>query len=87
MVTNPVSALVFSFETYSTQLLVWIRATTRLMQQRNFPNSLEEIQIHFKKFKASKVMLKSVRCDAKKEFELEATTTPLPLQSYSRSGY
>jgi hypothetical protein len=63
MGTNPVSALVFSFETYSTQLLVWIRATTRLMQQRNFPNSLEEIQIHFKKFKASEVMLKSVTCD------------------------
>jgi hypothetical protein len=53
---NPLSALVFSFETYSTQLLVWIRATTRLMQQRNFPNSLEEIQIHFKKFKASEAI-------------------------------
>jgi hypothetical protein len=63
MKANPVSALVFSFETYSTQLLVWIRATTRLMQQRNFPNSLEEIQIHFKKFKASGVMLYSVTCD------------------------
>jgi hypothetical protein len=39
------------YETYSTELLLWIRRTTILMQKRDFPNSLEEIQAYLKKLK------------------------------------
>ena len=40
-----------SFEAYSTQLLVWIKDKTLEIKERDFPNSLDEIQFYFKKFK------------------------------------
>ena len=39
------------FETYSTELLVWIRGKIGEIRKRDFPNSLDGIQMYFKKFK------------------------------------
>ena len=45
--------LLTRFETYSTELLVWIRGKIVEIRKRDFPNSLDGIQMYFKKFKVS----------------------------------
>ena len=40
-----------SFESYSTTLLFWIKEKTSQMQKRDFSNTLEGIQLDFRKFR------------------------------------
>lgn len=76
-----------SFETYSTELLKWIRVTTVLMQKRDFPNSLEEIQIYFKKFKDYRMVEKPPKYQEKVEIEATYFDIQIKLQQLRQAPY
>jgi spectrin beta len=60
-----------SFETFSSSLLVWIRAKTAEMRGRDFSNTLEGIQADFKQFKDYRTVEKPPKL--KEKVEIEAT--------------
>merc|ERR1719210_2314009 len=60
-----------NYETFSTNLLIWIRDKTELMKRRDFSNTLEGIQSDFKKFKDYRTIEKPPKY--REKVEMEAT--------------
>ena len=60
-----------SYETCSTNLLIWIRDKTELMKRRDFTNTLEGIQNDFKKFKDYRTVEKPPKY--REKVDVEAT--------------
>lgn len=75
------------FETYSTQLLVWIRQTTVQIKERDFPNSLDGIQAVFKRFKDYRMVEKPPKYQEKVEVEATYFDIQIKLQQLRQPAY
>ena len=72
-----------SFESYSTTLLFWIKEKTIQMQKRDFSNTLEGIQLDFKKFKDYRTVEKPPKYKEKVEIEATYFDIQIKLQQLS----
>jgi spectrin beta len=68
------------FESYSTELLLWINMKIGEIKQRNFPNSLEEIQSSLKQFKDYRMVEKPPKYQEKVEIEATYFDIQIKLQ-------
>ena len=66
-----------SFESSNTTLLFWIKEKTIQVQKRDFSNTLEGIQLDFKKFKDYRTVEKPLKY--KEKVEIEASYFDIPL--------
>lgn len=75
------------FETYSTELLVWIRGKIVEIRKRDFPNSLDGIQMYFKKFKDYRMIEKPPKYQEKVEVEANYFDIQIKLQQLRQPPY
>merc|ERR1719470_81878 len=76
-----------SFESYSTTLLLWIKEKTIQMQKRDFSNTLEGIQVDFKKFKDYRTVEKPPKYKEKVEIEATYFDIQIKLQQLRQAPY
>jgi len=75
------------FEVYSSDLLTWIKSKTVLMKTREFSNTLEGIQIDFKKFTDYRMVEKPPKCKEKVEIEAAYFSIQIKLQQLRQAPY
>ena len=76
-----------SFETFSSSLLVWIRAKTVEMRGRDFSNTLDGIQMDFKQFKDYRTVEKPPKLKEKVEIEAAYFDIQIKLQQLRQAPY
>jgi len=76
-----------NFESYSTTLLLWIKDKTVQMQKRDFSNTLEGIQLDFKKFKDYRTVEKPPKYKEKVEIEATYFDIQIKLQQLRQAPY
>ena len=76
-----------NYETFSTNLLIWIRDKTELMKRRDFSNTLEGIQSDFKKFKDYRTIEKPPKYREKVEMEATFFDIQIKRQQLRQAAY
>jgi spectrin beta len=76
-----------TFESYSTELLLWIKMKIGEIKKRDFPNSLEEIQLSLKQFKDYRMREKPPKYQEKVEIEATYFDIQIKLQQLRQAAY